>query len=252
MTLFRLLGCLEITADEGEDAPARPSAPPKVRQLLVYLLLRANQVVLTDDLIEELWGERPPRSAMATLQTYMCHLRKDLGRTWGDGVRIETQPAGYRLHLAPDAIDVHRFRSLVEQAERVSRAGRHESALALLDQALTLWRGPALADVTRGPLLDAYAVHLEEERLRAQELRFDAAFALGLHRDQIAPLRALVRMHPLNEWLHGRLIEALVHTHRRGEALAAYHSLEEILDREMGVPPSEDVRQLQRQMLKVG
>jgi SARP family transcriptional regulator, regulator of embCAB operon len=249
MTEFRLLGRLEMLQNTGPV----PLTPPKVRQVLALLLLRAQQVVPADDLIAELWGENPPRTATSTLHTYVCRLRKTLAcdPELGAGA-LQTGLKGYLLQVEPASLDLGRFRRLIDEAAAAEADGRHAEGLAAVDEALALWRGPGLADVPCGPVLEAYAAQLAEERLRAYELRFELAFALGLHREQIAPLRSLIALYPLHEWFHGRLIEALGRAGRRSEALAAYQHLHRLLNQELGLSPSLRVQRLQHQVLRAG
>lgn len=247
MTDFSLLGSLQVR--DGEQL--MPICPPKVRQVLAILLLRANQVVPVDLFIEELWRHNPPRSATPTLQTYVYQLRKTLQghAARPDATMIRTQLTGYSLLVDPGRIDVMRFRQLVDSAAALHGSGEHEEALEGIRQALALWRGPELADVPHGPVLDAYAAQLAEERLHADEVQVKIAFALGQHRQQIAGLRQLVALYPLHEWFHGRLIEALARSGRRSEALAAYQRLRRVLSQELGLSPSAQAQRLQQAAL---
>src|SRR5207249_5603424 len=115
-----------------------------------------------------------------------------------------------------------------------------DRASHLLRRALGLWRGPGLANVRRGSLLEAHAVHLEEQRMRTLELRIQADVELGRYRELIGEMRSLVAVHPLNEWFHGQLIMALSHSGRRGEALQAYQDLRRTLSNQLGVDPQPE------------
>ena len=121
-----------------------------------------------------------------------------------------------------------------------------------LRRGLSLWNGSAMAGVAHGPLLEGHVANLEEQRIRALELRIQAESQLGRHRELIGELRALVTQHPLNEWLHAQLISALHSSGRRGEALQAYHHLRHVLTEQLGLDPSPDLRRLHLQVLAVG
>ncbi len=246
---FTLLGPFEIATEDGRTY--RP-ATPKVCQTLALLLTRPNEIVTADSLIQELWGERPPRSAVTTLQTYVYHARRMFvneelaapGRSL-----IVTSPPGYSIQVEDDEVDVRVFERLVTQARDELADGDAVSALGTARQALGLWRGPALSNFPAGDVLGGHIVHLEELRLRAYEIRIEAADRLGLHRESIPELRRLISDYPLNEWFHGRLISALGTSGRRAEALQAYQNLRRLLADELGLEPSREVRELQVRLL---
>ncbi|OLB79507.1 MAG: hypothetical protein AUI14_10145 [Actinobacteria bacterium 13_2_20CM_2_71_6] len=248
---FSILGALEMTQD---DRVCTPTAP-KVRWTLALLLVRANHIVGMDAIIEELWGNESPRSAVTTAQTYIYQLRKCFERESAGGPEsspLETRPPGYLMRLERDQLDANVFEHLVAEGKALLDDGRPEQAAQCLRRALGLWRGPALANITPGRLLEAHVAHLEEMRIRAIELRIQAESVLGRHREMIPELRSLVAAHPLNEWLHGRLIDALHRAGRRGEALMAYQNLRETLSEELGLEPSGELQRLQRQVLTAG
>ena len=244
---FNLLGPLEVLGEGGGCTPRTP----KLRVVLAVLLMHANETVSMEWLVEELWGEEVPPSATATLQTYIYHLRKLLGGAAGgeDGAPLLTKPPGYQLRVEPGQVDAHEF-------ERLARAGREAlagddvpRAADLLRQALGLWRGAALADVERGPRLEAYVARLEEERLRVLEERIEADMLLGRHRELIGELKALTTAYPLHEWFHSQLIVALYRAGRRSEALEVYQLLRRLLREELGLDPSPELQQLQLAIL---
>ncbi|MEU4349652.1 AfsR/SARP family transcriptional regulator [Streptomyces sp. NPDC023838] len=247
---FRVLGPLEVLQD---DLSCTPTAP-KVRGVLALLILRANHVVDTTSFIEELWGERPPRSAVTTAQTYIYHLRKLFAREVGPRAEelFITRPPGYLLNIGQGQLDLHDFERLTSRGRALLAAGKPAEAGQVLRQALQLWRGPALANVPAGRLLEGSIAHLEEERIHATQLRIEADLQLGRHRALIAELRSLVTLYPLNEWFHGKLILSLSRSGRRGESLQAYESLRRILDRELGLAPSPELQRLQRDALTLG
>ncbi|HZO66914.1 MAG TPA: AfsR/SARP family transcriptional regulator [Kribbellaceae bacterium] len=245
MPEFKVLGATEVRCGPEDCTPTAA----KVRQILALLLLRAGTVVPMDMIIEELWGDDPPRSAVPTAQTYVYQLR----RPGSGGHRhdwLATRPPGYRLVLTDSALDSALFEASVRRARVALAAGRAAEAADLLERAQELWTGPALADVAKGRHLDVYVFHLEELRLRALELGVQAGFALGRERELVAELRPLTARYPLNEWFHSRLIAALATCGRRGEALEAYRNLCGLLDRELGLEPSEEIERLQASILR--
>ena len=233
---FLVLGPLEVRRD-GQPVEVRGS---KRRALLALLVLHANEVVRSDRLVDELWGEKPPGNAPAALQNHVFRLRKDLGAEV-----LVTKPWGYVLRVDPDRIDLRRFECLVTEARTLpveERRGR------LLD-ALALWRGPALADVADEPALVGEVARLEELRLSAVEQRVDADLELGGHPELAAELEGLVAEHPLRERLRGQLILALYRAGRQAEALETYRETRRVLSEELGIEPSPELRELERAIL---
>jgi SARP family transcriptional regulator, regulator of embCAB operon len=242
MLRFKVLGPLEVYRG---DCVRTPSAP-KLRRVLGLLLLRADSVVDIASVIAELWGDRPPMSAVTTTQTYIYQLRKELNR---DAQRLITKPPGYLLRLDGDELDARLCEKLINKGNRLLEEGHPGEASDVLSGALAMWQGPPLANTPCGVLLQAHAVHLEELRIRALATRIEADMRLGRARTLIAELRSLVLLHPLNEWFHGRLIEALYRAGRRGEALRAYQDMRMTLRDELGLEPAEPLRRLQRSIL---
>jgi predicted ATPase/DNA-binding SARP family transcriptional activator len=200
------------------------------RALLGYLLLRANEVVAQDRLVDALWGESPPASAVTALHGYVSRLRRLLG----DG-RLETRPPGYVLRVEPDELDLHRFRALLDQ-------DRHEDALAL-------WRGPPLDDLAFHDFAQSEIARLEELRLSAVEGRFERELADGRHADVVGELAAAARAHPLRERLAGQLMLALYRSGRQADALTAYRATRTTLVEELGLEPGEELKALERRIL---
>jgi SARP family transcriptional regulator, regulator of embCAB operon len=251
MLQFQVLGPVE--AFDG-DRVCTPT-PPKVSRVLALLVLRANQVVPMDALIEELWGEDPPLSAVGTAQTYIYQLRKILdphAEHSASGDWLVTKAPGYLMRVAPGQVDATEFEALSRQGRQLLEQGHPEPAAQVLRRALSLWRGPSLANVRRGPLLEAHSVHLEEQRLRALELRIQADAEMGRHWELVGEVRSLVATHPLNEWLHGQLIAALSYCGRRGEALQAYQDLRRTLSRQLGLEPRPELQRMHQEVLSNG
>jgi predicted ATPase/DNA-binding SARP family transcriptional activator len=223
----------------------------KQRGLLALLLLHANEVVSRDRLIDELWSEQPPETAANTLQVHVSQLRKVLA---GDGVdaaaTLATRSPGYVLQADPDQVDAQRFERLVNSADEARSSGNAAAASAALAEALDLWRGPALADLTQEAFARPEAARLEELRLRAVEDRIECDLALGRHVELAAEVAALVEQHPLRERLREQLMLALYRSGRQADALAAYQDARAKLDEELGIAPSQALNDLQRSILR--
>ena len=243
---FRILGPLEVVVD-GEDVTP---AAPKLRQVLALLLSRANRPVQAHELVDELWAEFSPASAVATLQTYVYKLRKRL--PGGALSRIGGGSGGrdaYQLNVPRDRMDHTRFEDLVEQGTAAWRASDPERAADRLAEGLRLWQGPALTGVCVGTLLTPFLTRLEEHRLGAVELRINAELVLGRHQSVISDLKELTQIHPLHEGFVAELMAALFRSGRRSEALVEYQRLRELTSAELGVEPSERLRQLHHALL---
>jgi DNA-binding SARP family transcriptional activator len=211
-----------------------------------------NHSVPTGWLIEELWGDSSPSSALATLQTYIYQLRKFLTAAVGPETAAEilqTTPAGYRLRIRDEDVDDGVFGGLVREAGSALQNEDPQRAVELARQALDQWRGPVLTDVQKGPLLEAYSAQLQEDRLRAIELRIDAELQLGRHRTLISELKALTISYPLNEGLHTRLMVVLYRAERRCEALETYQRLRATLIDELGLEPTAKAQRIHQAIL---
>ena len=228
-----------------------PSAP-KLRRVLALLAVQANSVVSIDQIIHELWGERPPPSATTTMQTYVYQLRKVTGQHKhpGDSTTGATTPddahgvlhtsfGGYMLTLRPEALDALRFERLVERGRARLEAGELATAASAFRLALQQWKGPALTAVNAGPVLQAATVRLEELRKTVLEQRIDIDLRLGHHHDLISELISIVAVHPTHEGFQAKLMLALYRAGRRSEAL---HD-------DLGLEPSTELRRLQKAML---
>ncbi|WP_269802691.1 AfsR/SARP family transcriptional regulator [Actinocorallia populi] len=212
---------------------------PRVRALLALLLLNAGKVVSVEALIDGLYGDGPPAGAGNALQSQVSRLRRALKGL----AEIEASGAGYRLAVDPQAVDAHRFLRLAGEA-----AGRDAGEKArILDEALGLWRGEALADV---PELRGQALRFEEARVTAIEDQSAALLELGGHRDLVAPLRELVEAHPLRERPRALLMRALYGSGRQGEALELYERTRRMLADELGTDPSAELSQVHLAILR--
>ncbi|WP_418957214.1 BTAD domain-containing putative transcriptional regulator [Streptomyces tritici] len=219
-----------------------PSAP-KVRQVLALLALRANSTVPLHQLVEELWEERPPSSAATTLQTYIYQLRKL------PGLRLETTPGGYRLSVPQGSLDSMRFTELADLGRKAMEEGAVTEAADLLHRALAVWRGPALSDLTPGPIVGIDALRLAEQRYEVLEERIDADLLLGRHHRLISELTALAADNPTREGLHAKLMLSLYRAGRRPDALEVFQRIRRVLIRELGLEPCSELQWLHQQVL---
>jgi YVTN family beta-propeller protein len=240
---FRVLGPLEVS----QDGRVLPLGGAKQRALLATLLVRANRVVSTDALLDELWGERPPESAANMVQGYVSRLRKLLSS--GDEDVIVHSPPGYLLRVKADRVDSHRFEQLMQKAAKARASGEIEEAGLMLREALALWRGAALADVELNSFVELELRRLEELRLTATEERIEVDLELGRHAEVAAELDALVAEHPLRERLRCQLMLALYRCGRQSEALEVYRDGRRQLVEEIGIEPAPQLRELERAIL---
>jgi predicted ATPase/DNA-binding SARP family transcriptional activator len=244
---FSILGPIEWVVD-GRSVPI---GGPRHRAALAVLLLRANTVVPADVLVDELWPGDPPASAGNALQGYISQLRKVLAKE-ANGLgakRLQTQAPGYRLELAEEELDLHRFVRLVERGRASLANGDPETASDLFRDALDLWSGEPLAEA-EGLLLTAERLRLEESRLSAIEDRFAADLACGRAAELVAELRALAEQHPLRERLSGHLMSALYLAGRQADALDVYWKLRLALRDEIGIDPGVELQRLQQAILR--
>jgi predicted ATPase/DNA-binding SARP family transcriptional activator len=237
---FRILGPLEVV--DGRDV-VWPGAP-KVRALLGVLLLHSDEVVSTERLIDELWGERPPRTATKIVQTYVSQLRRSLGSD-----AVATRAPGYVLHVDDDALDAERFRRLAAEGRRLAAGGDHEQARLVYRDALALWRGPPFADVVFESFARNEIARMEEERLAALVDLIDSELALGHHEEVVQEIETLVRRHPLRERLHAQLMLALYRCGRQADALAAYQDARRTLVEQLGLEPGRELQELEKAVL---
>ncbi|MEV0703214.1 BTAD domain-containing putative transcriptional regulator [Saccharopolyspora sp. NPDC050389] len=239
--LFGILGSVEM---RGPDGVARGVDAPRTRALLALLLLDAGRIVPSERLVDGLYGQQPPNDAGNALQAQVSRLRRKL-RDAGSTAAVEFHPAGYRLVVDPDEVDAHRFARLAEAARQAGAPGERA---ALLDEALALWRGPALADVVEEPFAAQQIARLDESRLTAIEDRAEARLALGS--TDVAELRAEADAHPLRERLRGLLMRALHAEGRNAEALAEFAAVRQVLADELGADPSPELAELHLALLR--
>ena len=239
---FGILGPLEVAENAGRRLKL---GGHRQRAVLAILLLHANEVVSSDRLVEDLWSGRPPASAATSLQAHVSRLRRALG----EDERIVTTGGGYLIRVAPDELDRDRFERLVEEGSAAVVTEGWELASAKLREALSLWRGAAMADFAYDSFAQAEISRLDEMRLSAVEQRVEAELALGREATVIGDLERLVGEHPYRERLRGQLMLALYRTGRQAEALAAYREVSGVLRDELGLEPGESLRELERAIL---
>ena len=242
---FGVLGPLEVTA-HGQPLLVRGA---RTRAVLAMLLMRANQVVAADQLIEELWPGQPADRASASLQVRVSQLRKAL-RSAQEAERLVTRPPGYLIRVAAGELDALRFDRLAHDGETALAAGDAGLAARRLTEALSLWRGPALADVDAAPFAQAQAARLEERRIAALESRAEALLACGRHAELVGDLETLTTAYPLRERLWSHRMLALYRAGRQADALRAYRDLRAILVSELGIEPSPELRELEARILR--
>ena len=238
---FRILGSLQVVQD-GESFAV---GPVQQRALLAVLVLHRGEVVSTDRLIDELWGERPPATAAKTVQVYISHLRKVLG----SGV-IVTEGRGYRLAVEPEQVDVGRFDALSTEGRRALAAGDPARARERLCAALGLWRGEPLAEFAYEPFAQNAVMQLQKARLAVFEDRIEADLALGSDGGLIGELEGLIASNPLQERLRGQLMLALYRAGRQADALSVYRETSELLREELGLEPGRSLQELERSILE--
>lgn len=245
---IKVLGPLEARLNGVSITPTAS----KPRQLLALLGLQAGQVVTVPTLIEELWGMTPPRSALTTLQTYVLRIRRRIEAAAPHPQAkdvLVTRYGGYLLDAGRDAVDVAEFDRAAKAGRHAFDAGRLAEASSLFGAALAVWRGPVLSDVKIGVRLGMEITRLEESRLGVQETRIDAELRLGRHQALLGELSMLTAQHPMHENFRAQHMLALYRSGRQWRALEEYRSLHDRLIEELGLAPSERLRQLQRAIL---
>ncbi len=241
---YRILGSLE--AARGEELI--PLGGAKQRALLALLLLGANRVVTTDELIDSLWSGSPPGKPQTAIQGYVSQLRKVLDPEHPFEA-IVTEPAGYRLKIAPGDLDLFRFEGLVRSGRDALAAARAAEAATAFRDALGLFRGPPLADFTYESWAQVEIGRLAELRLSCLEERIAADLELGRHAELVGELEGLVSEYPLREHLRSHQMLALYRGGRQSEALAAYQEARRVLIEEFGIEPTRALQELERKIL---
>lgn len=240
---FRILGPLDVRI-AGESVSLGGA---KQRAVLAALLLNANEVISVERLVDEVWGDRSPPSAAHSLEAYVSRIRQLLN---GHGPTLVRRGAGYCLDLGAAALDATAFTDYLDDAAEAAADGDQARTSKLAAAALSLWHGPALADVALASAGRAEAERLEELRLRAHELRYDAELELGRHDAPAGELQSLVRQNPYRERFVAQLMLALYRSGRQAEALEAYEHTRRRLDDDLGLQPSLELQQLSGQIVR--
>ena len=247
---FNVLGPMQACINGTSIVPTAP----KQRQVLALLALNAGRVVTVPSIIEEIWGDHPPRTPLSSLQTYVLNLRRKIDRALaGDPLTskevLVTGPGGYTLAIPESDVDVVRYERLAAIGRAAVNTADYPRAAGALGDALRQWRGPVLVDVPSGPLLQIEATRLEESRLSALDLRIDADLRLGRHCQLLDELATLCARHPWFENFHAQYMLALHRSGRPWRALEVYRRLYTTIGKCLGVDPSLRLRQLHQAIL---
>jgi DNA-binding SARP family transcriptional activator/tetratricopeptide (TPR) repeat protein len=241
---FRVLGPMEFF----DSAEWRPIGAAKWRTLLALLLIDADRVVSGDRLAAEMWADSPPKTVDNQIHGYVSRLRRLFGP--GQEHLLVTQAPGYRLRVGPEESDLGQFVTLADRGRSALRAGGLDAAARDLDAALGLWRGTAFEDVPTTPSVQAAVARLADARMDATEDLTEVRLLRGEHGAVVTELADLVALHPFRERLRQLQMLALYRQDRQADALAAYGELRTLLAEELGVDPSQHVRQLYEQILR--
>ncbi|MFD0317661.1 AfsR/SARP family transcriptional regulator [Streptomyces flavalbus] len=245
---FRILGTVAVgTGGAYHTVPGRSQ-----RGLLASLLIQAPAVVPASTLYDELWPRNPPVNVENALQAHVSRLRRTLVHATGDpaaGDALRTQGSGYRLDVAPDAVDLNRFREYVRRSRRALAGNDLPAARALLDRALALWQGAPLGDAAVGPLCRGAVAEWEEEHLAAREDALGLRVRAGEAMRAVGELKRMSLAHPGRERITELLMVALCQSGRQAEAVGVYHAARRRLAEELGREPSPKLRRLFRQLL---
>lgn len=245
---IKVLGPLEATENGKSIVPTAA----KPRQILALLAIRAGEVVSVPTILEEIWGEDPPRSALTTLQTYILQLRRliERARQAGDAKEVlATKFNGYVIPSAAVTVDAREYERLAEAGTRAWELGDYPSASRMLREALDLWSGEALVDVQCGMSLTIEVTSLEQGRMGTLETRVDADLRLGRHHAMLGELAVLTARNPMHENLCAKFMLALYRAGQQWRALEVFCQLRNFLTEELGVEPSARMQRLQQAIL---
>lgn len=235
----RLLGPVDVLV----DGMSRPVPGSRRKAVLAVLAMHAGEIVSTDRLVDIVWGDTTPSTAANTLQSHVSYLRRLLGHR----TAIIARPPGYLLDLGDEGTDVQVAERLIRRAERSTD---HLERVGLLREALALWRGQPLMDISTLIWTDEQTRRLDQLWLRATRLLVESRLALGEHALVVPDLQRLVQEHPLDEQLHAHLMLALYHTGRQADALGVYQRLRQALDDDLGIDPGPAMRDLYSSILR--
>jgi DNA-binding SARP family transcriptional activator len=240
---YEILGPLQIV----DGASTRSLSARKIEVLLATLLVRADQVVGTENLMTEIWGERA--RDIAGLHVYVSQLRKFLRHPDVPESPVVTVRHGYLLRLGTDELDFDVFQGLVRRGKAMEAAGDVEGACAAYEQGLDLWRGPVLDDLRDGAIVNNFACWAEQARRDCVERLVDAGLELGRHREFVSYLYKQTEENPLHEAFYRQLMLALHRSGCRADALNVYQSARTVLMDELGLHPPHALQDLHRAIL---
>jgi DNA-binding SARP family transcriptional activator/streptogramin lyase len=246
---IKILGPIEVSDRAGRQIRL-PAG--RERSLLVLLLINHGAVVSTDQIVEALWGARPPETAPKAVQGYVSHLRRVLEpeREQGDAqTLLVTRPPGYALLTSELAVDATRFEHRAADGRRALEDGSPAAAASMLDEALALWRGPALVEFAFDDFAREEIERLSQVRLAAAEERIEALLQLGRHAEVVGQVASLVAANPLRERLRGQWMLALYRSGRQADALEVYRDGRRLLSGELGLDPAPELQRLERAIL---
>ncbi|MGX1120121.1 DNA-binding SARP family transcriptional activator [Streptomyces ambofaciens] len=229
---------------------------PKPRRLLALLAVNADSAISVNALVQELWGDNPPRTATATIQTYIGQVRRTIAEALGKSANevaeeiLVTEGGSYVLSTQGVALDITEYEMLTAAGNAAVQRGEFVEGSDLLHQAVALWRGPALVNVEAGELLGARIVHLDESLLCTLEHRIYADLQRGAHHTLVPEITELTARHPLHENFHRHLMLALYRCGRRAESLAVMRRLRARLVEELGLEPSPFLVQMEQDILR--
>ncbi|MFE0810505.1 BTAD domain-containing putative transcriptional regulator [Streptomyces sp. NPDC058848] len=229
---------------------------PKPRRLLALLAVNADSAISINALVQELWGDNPPRTATATIQTYIGQVRRTVAEALNKSANevaeeiLITEGGSYVLSARGVALDITEYEMLTAAGNAAVQRGEFVEGSDLLHQAVGLWRGPALVNVEAGELLRARIVSLEESLLCTLEHRVYADLERGAHHTLVPEITELTARHPLHENFHRHLMLALYRCGRRAEALAVMRRLRARLVEELGLEPSPFLVQMEQDILR--
>lgn len=249
---IHVLGPMNVFGDDLEPV----ALAPKPRRLLALLAVSADSAVSVGSLVQELWGNNPPRTATATIQTYIGQVRRTLAEALKKSVNeiaeeiLVTEGSSYVLSTRRVALDITEYEMLAAAGNAAVQRGEFVEGSDLLHRAVALWRGPALVNVEAGELLGARIVHLDESLLCTLEHRIYADLQRGAHHTLVPELTELTARHPLHENFHRHLMLALYRCGRRAESLAVMRRLRARLVEELGLEPSPFLVQMEQDILR--
>jgi len=244
---FSVLGSLEVTDDKGRQLEL---GGVKQRAILGYLVLNANKVVPTSRILQAMWEDEPPPTARKMVQNAVSGIRRLLPGHRDLAPALQTRPPGYQLRVATGTIDLYRFRSLVREGREAITAGAAEQGAEQLCEALSLWRGRALADLVETGICWSELAAIEDERLSALEDRLDAELACGRHREITPELEVLTATEPLRERLCVQFMLALYRSGRQADALTVYRRTRGALIDGLGLEPGRGLQELHQRILE--